>query len=385
MNFSLNNINAFQSVLRNTVRHLFSQSGGIFFALLFLVGFSSRVGAQQRPFLSSKFSLLAKWILTAAVFVFCLHGKAQLVVNEFSQGSGGFGFREYVELVVAQPKTCTKSTADIRGWIIDDHNGWYGYIPSSIAPGHLRFAYNLNWANVPCGAIIVLYFQNDKNPKLPADDPTDANNDLVYILPFSSSYIETNTTDPPGSNPPANPYASSTYTAGSNHLFDVTGLYDGGDAIILTNPSNLTTASWSILYGSGVLSSSGVSPTVTLGVGVGAGQNAYLTDGQFANASSWAIGSVAGGNETPGAANTATNQAWIQSLRTLPTISTTVNSPSICTDDAPAILNATPGTAGSYVYIWTVPSGVSDPGNISSFTTSSAGNYSVKITEGDCT
>ncbi|MFN5785502.1 MAG: choice-of-anchor L domain-containing protein, partial [Flavobacteriia bacterium] len=61
----------------------------------------------------------------------------------------------------------------------------------------------------------------------------------------------------------------------------------------------------------------------------------------------------------------------------LPTV--TVNSPVVC-PGATATVTATPGAAGTYTYVWTVPSGVTNPGNISSFTTTVAGNYSVVIT-----
>jgi gliding motility-associated-like protein len=61
----------------------------------------------------------------------------------------------------------------------------------------------------------------------------------------------------------------------------------------------------------------------------------------------------------------------------IPTV--TVNSPSICSGDV-ALISATPGTAGTYNYSWTVPVGVPAPGNVSSFSTTVAGIYSVVIT-----
>ncbi|UPQ78562.1 T9SS type B sorting domain-containing protein [Flavobacterium azooxidireducens] len=60
-----------------------------------------------------------------------------------------------------------------------------------------------------------------------------------------------------------------------------------------------------------------------------------------------------------------------------PTVS--VNSPSVC-DGTSATVTATPGVAGSYDYVWTVPSGP-NPGNVASFTTAIAGVYSVIITD----
>ncbi|WP_026711746.1 T9SS type B sorting domain-containing protein, partial [Flavobacterium filum] len=60
-----------------------------------------------------------------------------------------------------------------------------------------------------------------------------------------------------------------------------------------------------------------------------------------------------------------------------PTVS--VNSATVCTGTI-VTMTATPGTAGTYSYAWTVPSGVANPGNVASFTTTTAGTYSVVIT-----
>ncbi|MBC8883453.1 choice-of-anchor L domain-containing protein [Flavobacterium piscinae] len=61
----------------------------------------------------------------------------------------------------------------------------------------------------------------------------------------------------------------------------------------------------------------------------------------------------------------------------IPTV--TVNSPTEC-DGTSATVTATPGVAGSYDYVWIVPSGP-NPGNVASFTTTVAGVYSVIITD----
>ncbi|WP_396152026.1 choice-of-anchor L domain-containing protein, partial [Flavobacterium sp.] len=62
-----------------------------------------------------------------------------------------------------------------------------------------------------------------------------------------------------------------------------------------------------------------------------------------------------------------------------PNPTVTVNSPSVC-DGVAATVTATPGVAGSYDYVWTVPSGP-NPGNVASFTTTTPGVYSVVITD----
>src|SRR5206468_5942508 len=57
----------------------------------------------------------------------------------------------------------------------------------------------------------------------------------------------------------------------------------------------------------------------------------------------------------------------------------TVNSSTVCAGGT-ATVKATPGAAGTYTYVWTVPAGVSNPGNVASFTTTVAGTYTVEIT-----
>ncbi|MEC4004320.1 gliding motility-associated C-terminal domain-containing protein [Flavobacterium sp. SUN052] len=57
----------------------------------------------------------------------------------------------------------------------------------------------------------------------------------------------------------------------------------------------------------------------------------------------------------------------------------TVNSPTVCAG-SPATVTATPGTVGVYTYSWTVPAGATNPGNVDSFTTTTAGTYSVVAT-----
>ena len=63
-----------------------------------------------------------------------------------------------------------------------------------------------------------------------------------------------------------------------------------------------------------------------------------------------------------------------------PTPTVTVSAPPICLGDTSTV-TATPGSAGTYNYFWTVPAGVSDPGNVPSFSTTTAGLYSVFITD----
>ncbi|MFN9115799.1 MAG: PKD domain-containing protein, partial [Bacteroidota bacterium] len=80
--------------------------------------------------------------------------------------------------------------------------------------------------------------------------------------------------------------------------------------------------------------------------------------------------------------NTATNcvstsASGTLAISPLPTVA--VSAPAVCAGTA-ATVTATPGTAGNYSYVWTVPTGATNPGNVASFSTSIVGLYSVIIT-----
>ena len=189
------------------------------------------------------------------LFIFAFEAKAQfhgLIVNEFSQGDQSN--REYIELLVVGDRTCTDSTADLRGWIFDDQNGWYGI--GSINNGHYRFANVSNWSAVPFGSVILFYnaVGGEKNLSIIApDDPTDANHDYNYILPINSStYLEENVTEPQSGSGPAYNYplasAASGYTGSLNSWPLIIALANSGDVISTVSPNDRSTAYFSIGY-----------------------------------------------------------------------------------------------------------------------------------------
>ena len=69
-------------------------------------------------------------------------------------------------------------------------------------------------------------------------------------------------------------------------------------------------------------------------------------------------------------------------INSLPTV--TVNSAIVCAGTS-ATVTATPGIAGTYNYAWTVPATAIAPGNVASFGTTVAGNYSVILTNSTTT
>jgi gliding motility-associated-like protein len=267
----------------------------------------------------------------AFVFFICFLnlGKAQfqrLIVNEFSQGTAN---GEFIELLVVGNKTCTDSTVDLRGWIVDDNNSWHG--SEGIAAGHLRFSLNTNWSKVPFGSIILLYNGDDKNDRIKiADDPTDSNKDKVYVVKVladnnnTRTYIEGDTEAnavPPAS---ANSFASySTSVSYGKAILGWTnvGLKNGNsDAVIIVDPSSTSTRNkphFSISYGN---ARGKLTPTIQVDA-VDGQQNCFLIDSLYTRQASWTIGDASTSNsaneETPGAPNTPANKAWIDRMRTV--------------------------------------------------------------------
>lgn len=242
--------------------------------------------------------------------LFCTAKGQQLIINEFSQGANGA--QEYIELVVVGQKNCAgDSCADIRGWIIDDNNGWYGASGGQgIAPGHMRFSNDANWSCVPFGSIILLYNLGDKNPVITLpDDPTDANNDNVYVLPSVSPLIEGNTATPLSPSSLTYVYPATAYTA--SPAWNCIGLANTGDAVIVVNPANPGAAEHSIAYGN---LTSAASAFITKTTSGGA-KNYYLTNDQYTSSAAYNVGN-APADETPGVPNTAANAAWINSMLT---------------------------------------------------------------------
>lgn len=261
--------------------------------------------------------------LTAILFFSILprgYGQFQgLVVNEFSQGDRGV--REYIELLVMGRRTCTDSTADLRGWIVDDQNGWYGN--GSLTKGHYRFANVANWAAVPIGSIVLLYnsASGEKNLSIALpDDPTDADRDLVYVVPINSNaYLEENDNEPSSLTGPNYVYPPPGsvvgYNGTSNLWIQHIALTNGNDVICTVSPQDRTTHYFSIGNGYSILPPFRA-PTVSV-PGVNAGFSCYLTDGNYTAAGSWAVAPVPT-KETPGLPNGGANTAWIVAMRTTP-------------------------------------------------------------------
>jgi gliding motility-associated-like protein len=231
-------------------------------------------------------------------------GKSQgLVINEFAND----GSNEWVELLVIGNSTSPTSNVDLTGWIIDDNGGNFeGSISGvGLAGGHIKLTSSFN--SVPPGSLIVIYSEGNKSAAIPTDDPTDTNNDSVYILPGDHSSLEVCT-----SLPVIGTFSYSC-SPSSSSAWSYIGMRGGGDAVQTRSPLNVLFHGFS--YGDVTapfpLFSSSVS---SWNIGSGASGLAYaFTCGD------WEV--KANFNEinepvsTPGAPNNANNTIFITRLK----------------------------------------------------------------------
>jgi hypothetical protein len=235
-----------------------------------------------------------------------------MIINEFSNGPSGT--KEFVEFVVLG---CPGGTQDIRGLILDDNSGRCGNCGTGkgIAQGHFRFSNSSVWANVPVGSIVVVYNANDKSSAMPPDDPNDANNDKVYIVPHTNStYINIYTTAPSTAN--CNNFPMS----GSGTLWDqIVGMRNDGDLMQIVDPNAPAQIVHAVGYGDLLL---GTCANTIAFSGNGAGKTYQFrnlsNDNPFL-AGNWVLATVNSTppyGESPGVANSTANQNWINKLRT---------------------------------------------------------------------
>jgi Secretion system C-terminal sorting domain len=240
------------------------------------------------------------------------------IINEFSNGTATA--QEYIELLTIGSTAASTAAVDLRGWMFDDNNGQFG--TSGVASGHFRISATCtNLSAIPVGSLVVFYNANDLNPLLPADDPSDANGDKVYVLPHNNGCLETTTTLPTSTNIL---YSPSSYVAPSISSWNNIGFANGGDAVQLRKPdgSFFHGFSWGTAGGSPI----GTFPTFPAELGGGSsfllssstGTNmAYIFNcGNYSTATNFTRQTAStSGNQTPGATNNSTNTKMINAIR----------------------------------------------------------------------
>ena len=264
-------------------------------------------------------------LITSGTFLLLLLGSLQmanaqtgLIMNEATNGTTGV--REYFEMVVVGDGSICN--VDLRGWIFDDNNGDFSCGPRSsagIAPGHARFAASdPTWSAVPLGATIIVYNNFDTDTGMPAPDPTDANGDLVYVVPIFGSAIEITGGSPmlpTGSGSTCPGTGTSTYGGVSyfpNGSWGVLGLRNsGGDAAQTRDASGNYFHGFS--YGSTNITGGPDNLNVT--TGTGSARTFFFTGGDYRDVSNFSF--AAASAQTPGSPNDASNAAFIANLQSL--------------------------------------------------------------------
>ncbi len=230
-----------------------------------------------------------------------------IIINEASNGDGGA--KEWVELLVIGDPNNPTAPVDLTGWIIDDNNGDFeGSVGGvGIASGYIILGSAFN--SVPPGSLIVIYNSSDPDTTLPADDLTDTNGDGVYIIPSDDSSLSgCASTRPTSSDPTYLPCTTSTPASWTS-----IGFRNGGDVMQVRKPDG------SFFYG---FSYGDVTapfpnfpsgnPSFNAGSG-GAGSTFAFQCGDWESSGNFVRSGITG--RTPGAANSASNQIFIDNMK----------------------------------------------------------------------
>lgn len=311
-----------------------------------------------------------KYILSfLTLFFLSFYTRAQLVINEVSQGYSGN--QEYVELLVVGTPNCSGiPTMDLRGYYIDDNNGTYATgAGTGIAQGCVRFTTDPLWSAVPVGTLILIYNDADLNPDVPAQDLSLSDGNCKLVIPISNCTLFEKHASQPST-------ATSTYpTSGLTACGNWTNISmaNGGDSFQTVTPGGAPV--FSVSWGNNTLSNIiYFAPGQT---GMVCSMTNSTNNNPFTQ-SNWVSQTVTG-NQTPGAPNNAANAAWINSMNNscsliTPLVANTSVTNAVCVCNGSATVTAS-GAIGPYTYTWS-PTG----GNAATATGLCAGNYSVDVT-----
>ena len=323
-----------------------------------------------------KLQLLSRF--TFVVFLFSTFNlfSQSLIINEVSQGPSLS--KEYVEFLVVPgtgPYQCSNYCIDLRGWIIDDNNGYFsggGGPGLGIANGAVRFTNNAFWSCIPIGTLILVYNDQDINTSTPPIDNLTTDNNCKLVLPISSTLFENQTVSPTTVNAT---YPATGWSPGG--LWVPISMANGGDSFQIYNATNLTTPVHGVSW---------VNNTVNYIIyfATTAANSVYYfantIDNNPSNQANWIAGTCsAPDNQTPGLPNNPANASYISSLNNNcagPLVVTLISSTdaSSCLCNGQSSVNAS-GSIPGYTYAWYNSSFVSIGQNTVSATNLCAGTY----------
>jgi gliding motility-associated-like protein len=259
--------------------------------------------------------------------------------------------------------------------MIDDNNGLHATgSGTGIAPGCIRFTQDPMWAAVPIGTLIVIHNDGDPNAAVPATDLSMADGNCRLVIPVSNcALLEKHGSMPSTANAT---YPSSGFSSCGN--WTNLSMANGDDSFQTVDPSGnvFHSVSWgnnnqnTIIYFAG--SSGGTVARMM-----------NITNNNINTQANWTRVAVAG-NESPGAANSPANQAWICSMNNgctapVPMTLTETHINAGCTCNGSATVTATGGFSGCgslYTYSW-APTG----GNAATANGLCAGTYTCTVTD----
>ena len=244
------------------------------------------------------------WVLESMAQPLLVNGP---YINELSQGPGGA--EEFVEIMVYGDVSCNDTCFDLRGWILDDNNGYFASGGGTgIATGSSRFGPDPVWECVRYGTLIVIYNEFDRNVNLPPDDldPSDG----VMILPANSTLFERAGGSPSASG--SSNYPTTNWLTGGS--WQNTLMSNSNDSYQIRQPNNLNgliSPFHAVSFGNNTNN-----PVISF-PGSASGKVFYM-DNSFSNnpfdQANWSEGSAANGDETPGIGNNPANSAWVQGV-----------------------------------------------------------------------
>ncbi|MEJ6589622.1 MAG: hypothetical protein QNL43_07440, partial [Crocinitomicaceae bacterium] len=294
-------------------------------------------------------SLFNSFLLSSVIFYTCSVNSQSLIINEFSNGpSGTQEYVEFIALDTGSNNNCAPCI-DIRGWIIDDNNGYHG--SAGIAGGCNRFSNDAFWSCIPLGTMITIYNGTDPNIDIPADDIdiNDGNCKLVISIE-NTTLFESNLNTP---SPVICDYPIAGWTAGGN--WSRMGMRNGGDCLRLVDLTGCEV--FSLSYGDISLNSTIYFP------GSGTDDVFYFSGTNPYNQADWLQGCAGdpgaclGNDQTPGAPNSNLNDAYISQFTIngcqpiTPLIVVISSTDVICSNNGTALASPS-GGAGSYTFNW---------------------------------
>lgn len=219
---------------------------------------------------------------------------------------------EYVELVVIGPPAvnCTQPAClDIRGWILDDNNGYFSGGEGSgtgVAAGAIRFSNNAVWQCVTPGTIILIYNNEEFDAGIiPPTDQSTTDGNCQLVLPVSSPLFERHETQPGTS---SMNYATTGWIAGGQ--WSRVAMANSNDSFQILDPSNTSAPVHGVSWGNNNTSN------IIYFNGAAGGTVFSCTNnvsGDFSLQSNWVSAPTASG-QTPGVANSTQNAAFISAM-----------------------------------------------------------------------